>query len=106
MNYSFHPEAEIEFNQAVDYYETCQAGLGLAFAKEVFSTVQRILEHPHAWSRMSENTRRCLTNRFPFGVIYQIVENEVIVLAVMQLNRRPNYWGERADRADDNEGET
>jgi cytochrome P450 len=55
---------------------------------------------------MSENTRRCLTNRFPFGVIYQIVENEVVVLAVMQLNRRPNYWGERADRADDNEGET
>lgn len=36
MNYSFHPEAEIEFNQAVEYYETCQAGLGLAFAKEIF----------------------------------------------------------------------
>jgi hypothetical protein len=52
MNYSFHPEAEIEFNEAVDYYETCQAGLGLAFAKEIFSTVQRILGLDHRFGHL------------------------------------------------------
>jgi len=28
MNYRFLPEAELELNQAIDYYETCQTGLG------------------------------------------------------------------------------
>jgi hypothetical protein len=34
MNYSFHPEAEIEFNNAIDYYEECKEGLGLEFTVE------------------------------------------------------------------------
>jgi len=28
MNFSFHPEAEKEFNKAVDYYEDIELGLG------------------------------------------------------------------------------
>ena len=32
MTYSFHPDAEIEFNQAIDYYEECQEDLGLEFS--------------------------------------------------------------------------
>ena len=95
MIYSFHPEAELELNQAIDYYEECQAGLGLEFADEVYKTVQRILVFPNAWQSMGEGNRRCLTNRFPFGVIYYKREQEVIVLAVMQLNRKPNYWKSR-----------
>jgi hypothetical protein len=31
MKYSFHPEAEAEFNQAIDYYENCAEGLGYDF---------------------------------------------------------------------------
>jgi len=46
---------------------------------------------PEAWSKMSENTRRCLVNRFPYGVIYSTNEEEIIILAVMQLNREPGY---------------
>ncbi len=44
-------------------------------------------------------TRRNLTKRLPFGIIYQIKEekSEVIIVAVMQLNRHPNYWKNRLD---------
>jgi len=35
MNFSFHPEAEREFNQAIDYYEDLQENLGLEFALPV-----------------------------------------------------------------------
>jgi len=28
MSFSFHPDAEKEFNQAIDYYESLQHGLG------------------------------------------------------------------------------
>jgi len=37
MNYHFHPDAESKLNEAVDYHNGCQEGLGLEFAKEPFS---------------------------------------------------------------------
>jgi len=92
MKYFFHPSARIEFNEAIGYYEVCQKGLGKEFAKEIFSTIQRILRFPDAWSILSKNTRRCLTRRFPYGVIYQISGKEILIIAVMQLNRKPGYW--------------
>lgn len=39
MNYSFHPLAEIELNDAIDYYNECQKNLGLHFVKEIYSTI-------------------------------------------------------------------
>ena len=52
MIYHFHPEAEREFNHAIEYYEACQPHLGIEFADEVFQTIQRILEFPKAWQVM------------------------------------------------------
>lgn len=49
MTFSFHPEAEIEFVKAVEYYENCERGLGEDFALEVYSTIEHILTHPVAW---------------------------------------------------------
>lgn len=95
MKYSLHPDAKQELLEAIIYYEEHQAGLGLQFAKEVYSTIQRIIHLPTAWSKFSKNTRRCLTNRFPYGVIYQIVKEEVLIIAIMQLNREPEYWKTR-----------
>ena len=99
MKYSFHPKAKEELLEAIDYYDSCSTGLGLEFANDVYSTVQRIIQFPHAWSNFSDNTRRSLTKRFPFGIIYQIIEEkgEIIIIAIMQLNRHPNYWKNRLD---------
>jgi len=95
MKFSFHPEARKELFEAADYFEDCGTGLGLEFSKEIFAAIQRIISFPEAWSKFSDNTRRCLTKRFPYGVVYQIEANEVIIIAVMQLNRAPDYWKKR-----------
>ncbi len=95
MNYSFHPLAAKELNDTINYYEERHVGLGLEFAKEVYATIQNILQFPEAWSPLSENTRRCLTNRFPYGVIYQITDKEIVIIAIMQLNKKPEYWKNR-----------
>jgi hypothetical protein len=92
LKYSFHPAAETELNRSVDYYDECQKGLGLEFLKEIYHTVQNILTFPNAWSPLSANTRRCLSKRFPYGVVYQVVSKEVYIIAVMNLNREPDYW--------------
>ena len=95
MKYSFHLEAKNELNEGVSYYEKCQPGLGLEFLKEVYATIQRILKYPRGWTSLSANTRRCLTNRFPYGIIYQILDEEIYIIGVMHLNRKPSYYKER-----------
>ncbi len=95
MKFSFHPDAENEFFKAIDHYEECSANLGLEFAYEVYSTIQRIVRFPNAWHPMGDDIRRCLTNRFPYGVIYYKRDDEIVILAVMQLNRKPDYWKDR-----------
>jgi len=95
MNYAFHAEAEAELNQAVDYYNARQPGLGRDFAREVNTAIQNVIAYPNAWTPLSKRTKRCLVNRFPYGVIYQVTDRGIFIIAVMQLNRRPGYWRDR-----------
>lgn len=95
MMFQFHPVANVELDLAVEYYEGCQSGLGLEFAEEVYATIARIIEYPEVWSPMSSNTRRCLTNRFPYGIIYRMKNNNLHIIAVANLHRRLDYWKER-----------
>jgi hypothetical protein len=58
MKYSFHEAAEEEFFAAIEYYETCQPGLGLRFSTEVHATIRRICDHPHAWTPLDTKPKR------------------------------------------------
>ena len=92
MRFYFHEHAEMEFVRTIDFYEDRRPGLGMAFAREVYATIARIIQHPEAWSAMTKNTRRCLVNRFPFGVIYQAKADFILIIAVADLQRLPGYW--------------
>lgn len=100
MTFDFLEAAESEFREAFDYYESRQAGLGEDFAREIYRTVLRILNHPFAWRKLSRRTRRGRTKRFPYGLIYQVreAENRVLIVAVMHLSREPGYWKQRLKR--------
>jgi plasmid stabilization system protein ParE len=95
MTFLFHHEAEVEFNEAIDYYEGCETGLGYDFSIEVFTSIQNIVSYPTAWPIIEQDIRRCLVNRFPYGIIYSIEHDEVFILAVMHLRRHPDYWKQR-----------
>ena len=95
MKIEFLPPARAELTDAVLFYNTQSEGLGYEFAAEVKRTLERIAQYPDAWFRLSKRTRRCRTNRFPFGVIYQIRKEAVLVVAVMHLSREPQTWRSR-----------
>ena len=95
MNYFFHESPEKEFLSAVEYYEKQQSGLGYRFSKEIYAAIERVCEHPLAWESLDDEFRRCLCGRFPYGVIYRIVEKSIQIMAVMHLNREPGYFRER-----------
>ena len=97
MKLSFLDPAQAELQEAADYFEDRRPGLGAEFAAEVKSTIRRILLHSRTWSRVSENTRRCRLGKFLYALIYQIREDEILIVAVAHLRRKPFYWRDRID---------
>ena len=95
MRIRFLEIAEIEPDEAIGYYNYEAPGLGDAFLTEVLDTLDRIGKFPEAWHPCSKRTRRCQVRRFPYGIIYQIREKEILVIAVSHLHRRPDYWKDR-----------
>jgi len=95
MRIEFLETAKQEFAEAIAYYNREGEGLGYRFAAEVRKTLQRILRHPQAWTPISNRARRCRTSGFPYGVIYQIRDDVILVVAIMHLHRHPDSWKAR-----------
>jgi len=95
-----HPEADLEAESAVLWYETQQVGLGRDFLAELERGLNVIAESPGTWPIWpgipeSLGIRRFLLSRFPYAIAYEFAESEVIVYAVAHLARRPGYWKDR-----------
>ena len=86
--------AEEELQEAIEFYEAAEQGLGAMFLDEVEAALARIEAHPLAWTPLSPRTRRCRPHRFPYGLFYQIRGDEIVVLSVMDLRRDPKRWEE------------
>jgi hypothetical protein len=95
MRIEFLEEAQFELDESVEYYNNEVEGLGDTFLQEVLNAIDRIARYPEAWHPLSKNTRRCQTRRFPYGLIYTVLEDTVLIISVSNLHRKPNHWKER-----------
>ena len=95
MKIRFLEVAQIELDEAIEYYNYEVPGLGEAFLTEVFNALDRIGKYPEAWQPCSKRTRRCQTRRFPYGIMYQIRKDETVIVAIANLHRKPAYWKNR-----------
>ena len=96
MTLVFHPLAERELIAAARFYETRASGLGANFIRQIERTLADVVVHPNAGSLfMGTTIRRRLMQRFPFGVVYEVETENISVIAIMHLQRRPGYWKRR-----------
>jgi toxin ParE1/3/4 len=93
--FRFHPAAEIELNDAADWYGERRDGLGLEFLAAIREKIANILEAPTRW-RSVNGARRVLLGRFPYAVVYrEVSDDEIESVAVAHCRRRPKYWARR-----------
>jgi toxin ParE1/3/4 len=97
MKYVFHPEALTEYAEAVQYYAEQRTQVAQTFINAVEDAVYQIRESPNRWSVIDEDVRRCLTRKFPYGILYTIEQDYILILAVMHCSREPGYWKNRRD---------
>lgn len=95
MRYEFHPAALEEYRQAALWYAERQSEVGLKFVASVEDAIARIVDAPTRWRLVDEDVRRCLTRMFPFGILYTIEDDFLLIVAVMHFSREPEYWKSR-----------
>jgi hypothetical protein len=95
MTVSILPPASDELREAVAWYNQQRVGLRYEFVMEFEDALERIARLPAAWGKLSKNVRCCQLNRFPYGVLYTLHDDGILIVAVMHLHREPGYWEDR-----------
>ena len=85
-------DAHVEMIEAARFYAARKPGLGLTFLDAVERAIADIRESPKRWPLVRGRTRRRLVAKFPYGVLYRDDPDEIVIVAVMHLHRRPGYW--------------
>ncbi|PHJ61997.1 toxin, RelE family protein [Nostoc linckia z18] len=89
------PEAELDIQDAFEWYEQRDSGLGSEFVRAIDSCLALIGRNPLAYPVVYRQARRALIRRFPYGVIYVVEENVITVIACYHVKRNPKQWQNR-----------
>jgi toxin ParE1/3/4 len=95
MKLRFHGEALAELVDQAVYYESKSTGLGERFAAEVRAATEIAREFPEMGAPFKQNCRRVFPRKFPFSVVYRVLADEIVILAVAPDARKPDYWRRR-----------
>lgn len=95
MNLEIIEEAKIDLFEAVDYYESKEAGLGVRLASEFAEVTASIAQTPLLWHERPNGYRRVNFPVFPYYIAYILRSDVIIIIAIAHGSRRPRYWYDR-----------
>ncbi|MEA3363328.1 MAG: type II toxin-antitoxin system RelE/ParE family toxin [Thermodesulfobacteriota bacterium] len=78
MNVRFLEPAEVEMFEAAAYYELQVSTLGENFLDIIENAIDGIVDHPEICPETDRGIRSLVVRRFPFSILYQIFNNELL----------------------------
>lgn len=95
------PGAEADIQEAAEWYEKQERGVGKKFLNELRSVLIRIQGMPRQFPVVDKNhptdPRRALFPRFPYAIYFVLnQEQKATVLAVLHQHQHPETWKKRA----------
>lgn len=85
-------EAQLEVQEAFQYYEAKSEGLGFEFMRSLDAALQFLRRNPLAYQKIYKETRRVLLRKFPYALFYIAEENRIIVIACFHQKRSEIDW--------------
>lgn len=97
MNVHVLAEAEAELEAARLYLESQAPGLGARFIEELDEAFHAIATRPLSFGKVEtlpadQPYRRVLLSTFRYAVVFEVLDAEILVVAVSHGSREPNYW--------------
>ena len=93
---TFHPGAEEDYGEAFAWYFDRNSSIAYDFEYEIERGLRLIAQSPLRWPKFDNERRRIILRKFPYSLIYEIVDEEVVILAVAHGRRKPYYWRDRS----------
>ena len=91
----FRPDARAEFDDAADWYEERQPGLGATFTEAVDDVLDLVAAQPRMHATVYKDVRKAVVPVFPFIVLYREDQGELVVVSVFHTSRDPAEWRSR-----------
>jgi plasmid stabilization system protein ParE len=91
------PAAAADVEAAYAWYESQRAGLGDEFLDAVRAVFEVLLESPKRYRVFYREVRRANLRRFPYGVLYRVMGDDIVIVACFHASRDPLKWQDRYD---------
>ncbi|MCI5165252.1 MAG: type II toxin-antitoxin system RelE/ParE family toxin [Candidatus Electrothrix sp. GM3_4] len=86
--------AEKDLASGYHFYEKHAQGLGTYFFDSLSSDIDSLIFFGGTYRKVF-GCHRLLSKRFPFAVYYRLEEDEILVTAVLDYRRSPNWTREK-----------
>jgi len=87
--------ARRDFDESFDWYAARSPQAAVRFAAAVDAALAKVAANPLQFASPDGVHRECPLKKFPFRIIYRVVDNRVVVVAIAHAKRRPGFWRSR-----------
>lgn len=95
----YHDLFDCDIREAAAWYDERSPSLGDDFVTKTRQCVDRILEKPERFGRLPSGNHYAQIKRFPYIVLFDFNDDELLMLGVTHTARDPEKWRKRIDEA-------
>lgn len=87
----FRDKVAEEIREAYEWYEKQRAGLGDKFLDELEKAFMLLKSNPQYFSFVYKSRRRLIIKKYPYKIIYEIFDRNVVVFAVRHSKQKDKF---------------
>jgi ParE toxin of type II toxin-antitoxin system, parDE len=97
VNVRILADAAAEMESARVYLDSQASGLGSRFLDELSHALAAIAERPLSFAGLEtlpsdQAYRRARLKTFKYSLVFELVNDAIVVIALAHCSREPNYW--------------
>ncbi len=94
MILTYHPAAIQEAQDAAEWYNRREYGLGMEFSEEIGKAVALLKRDPARFHKTIGNLQVARVKRFPYSVYFHFEPetSRILIVSIFHHRRRPGSW--------------
>lgn len=96
MTFRFEPDARVELEEAIQYYQQRNEEVAQHFITAVENAISRAMANPLIYRLQQNQYRFCKIDVFPYHLVFRFKEDQIEIFAIAHTSRKPGYWNHRA----------
>lgn len=91
----YHPDFNSDVLSSADWYDERNPRLGRDFVERIRVATSRLIADPERRTPVEYGLRYWPVERFPYVVLYDVTDVEILIVGVMHTSQEPQKWIKR-----------